>query len=850
MKTFLQNYFDELKQQIIGIAGIKTITSSDCYRLSLDIEEKTQKRISETTLKRIFGFAMAQYKPSIFTLNTLAEFCGYESWNAFLAVMENKQLTDIENVSWHEIKQNALQITRFSIETNKLKSGIPYHFTIPRRAFETSLNQFLSEEATACIISAPAGGGKTICLTQWIDSQIHQNPSKDIFLFINLFTLAHSTGFGYDGNQWLSFILGIHQKGILDKFLETYKRSSPGMFYLVIDDMNNALISDKQFNIIFLQLVDMVNHFSKFPWFKIVISLRPATWEKYKHLIEGNDAIQKLWFTGFISEEEKESGKFSYFTYQEIQKLTASLKNSPYIESECVHERLSIISLPLHFQYYYQLKGGKICLEKINLYDQFAIEGMSLNKNVLNGTYHVEKKILLDKLSKLIGYTDHTISIEKHKAFPILKEFRSAYKELLYTGTLHEHRGDFGSRVTSEIRFHSLVSGAYFLAQRFLRKNHNLFDIKLIHNLNRAHYPLPIKKAVLNWLIIFAFESGSLALTDHFSSIEFIEDDVDELILFTCNCLYDIIDKSPALGKKLKDQFINHRLLEYILEHISMKPDYKQALQYFSTFTLSEQQRIMLHSALGLTALIHLKDDETAFHIEKLREINPEAYAVFALNPLTHLESLYFYLKYGLIRREALEEVTLFNFHPERNKMRIHLPINFALAYMSSKISGNVFKTLRFLRAVQQYQIRNKISFPKVFTDFIQLSKAYERLKNGQLEKAESIQHATSTNSKGNINLHIVRIIYQMKLAWVKQHSVLQQHREVIAVCKQHDFRFFEAITRIFMLETHSTTEHPTLIEEHSSALKMLFKESGYRVENFMNWGRPSRKLTSPLETN
>src|SRR5690606_37895489 len=153
---------------------------------------------------------------------------------------------------------------------------------------------------------------------------------------------------------------------------------------------------------------------------------------------------------------ENESTNLGCFTYQEIQQLTTSLRSKPYREAKSVHERLATISLPLHFQYYYQLKRESLCPEKISEYDQFAIEALSLSNNVLNSADQVEKRLFLNRFSRLVSYKDNTLGAEKQKAFTILKMFKSAYKELLYAGILYEHRGGSGSRITHEIRFQSV----------------------------------------------------------------------------------------------------------------------------------------------------------------------------------------------------------------------------------------------------------------------------------------------------------------------------------------------------------------------------------------------------------
>lgn len=58
-------------------------TSEDFEQLSDKIFERTQVRLSVTTLKRIWGKVKYDSSPNVVTLNALAKYMGYESWRNF-----------------------------------------------------------------------------------------------------------------------------------------------------------------------------------------------------------------------------------------------------------------------------------------------------------------------------------------------------------------------------------------------------------------------------------------------------------------------------------------------------------------------------------------------------------------------------------------------------------------------------------------------------------------------------------------------------------------------------------------------------------------------------------------------
>jgi|GEM_PF-4079779 len=65
---------EELKQQIILKTGLTSITSRDCRDIAQGIDKSLKRKISVTTLKRVFGFAKSLHHPSKYTLATLNDY--------------------------------------------------------------------------------------------------------------------------------------------------------------------------------------------------------------------------------------------------------------------------------------------------------------------------------------------------------------------------------------------------------------------------------------------------------------------------------------------------------------------------------------------------------------------------------------------------------------------------------------------------------------------------------------------------------------------------------------------------------------------------------------------------------
>jgi hypothetical protein len=72
-------YMLELKAACLEVAGIKYMNPGDCGILSDLIFQVTNKRISVTTLKRLYGFAAPRLKTSLYTISALQEFSQMET---------------------------------------------------------------------------------------------------------------------------------------------------------------------------------------------------------------------------------------------------------------------------------------------------------------------------------------------------------------------------------------------------------------------------------------------------------------------------------------------------------------------------------------------------------------------------------------------------------------------------------------------------------------------------------------------------------------------------------------------------------------------------------------------------
>src|ERR1700754_1957240 len=119
MLKFSMIHLEVLKKEVIDRAGITSITPAGCKALSLEISRATAQRISETTLKRIYGFAMSKFRPSLFTIDVLSKYCGYSGWAEFCVKQQDNIVLPEGDVDWDTLQQNAGKISHFTLQALK-----------------------------------------------------------------------------------------------------------------------------------------------------------------------------------------------------------------------------------------------------------------------------------------------------------------------------------------------------------------------------------------------------------------------------------------------------------------------------------------------------------------------------------------------------------------------------------------------------------------------------------------------------------------------------------------------------------------------------------------------------------
>ena len=131
----------QLRKFVLIKSGLRNIDPAHCKTISELIFKETKNYVSETTVKRFFGFAQTLHKFSLFTLNSLSQYIGFVDWESFCKDKEN-ETTDVNDI-WQDLKLKCQAITEVSLIAKKNSSGVPFDATANRSFLYADFNYFL-----------------------------------------------------------------------------------------------------------------------------------------------------------------------------------------------------------------------------------------------------------------------------------------------------------------------------------------------------------------------------------------------------------------------------------------------------------------------------------------------------------------------------------------------------------------------------------------------------------------------------------------------------------------------------------------------------------------------------------
>jgi hypothetical protein len=704
MNLLSSSHFDLLKIEVLETAGLKSIVPSDCKTLSLNIEYATRQIISETTLKRTFGFAISKFNQSKFTIDALCKYCGYDSWDEFCKQKDSlMQTVRNEDIDWFKLKNQAKKITMNTLRALKNSSGIPFNLTIRRNFLESHMQRFEESGAMGTVIASPAGQGKTIAMCHWVEEKINIDNARNndnVTLFFSSHALIAATHSAKDLMAWTLGLLGYDTDQGFNFLFKSIQQKRT--FYLIIDGFDSFLLKKELFNRLISQLGDIFSLYSERSNLKIILTMRSSTWVNH---MEDWETEKFKWFTlpGNIAQHSN----FPLFSENEILLLRRNVTvddNSPITESIA-----NTLRHPLYFQYYFKHFRKDFSflnfnsLSRFDLLLTFAINKIHIGPQASEKLVFIMDAIGLMNLSEDRPQLGKLTMLEQSRQYPVI------YADLLGMGIFNEIRGVYDLLPVTNFVFADDNVFAYFIAKTLFHSNKDTFDAVLIDQLNYRLQSSIQKAGVLKWCILFDIKSGQHKNLALIPKALLNPKEKAGLVVFIVDLLKkeSFVTTNNEAALHYFQQDFGAILFNYLFGIELISPEYRTALATLTKFNLSLQQVLLVHTALGCIAAMQLDLNELAFRLEQLRKSDFESSLFLVINPVDCLEVIYDFLKYGIINKKTLAKFTKASFEmaalPDgsvdncgSNDMLLLLGI------YTARLFGNAKKTLRFINLVSR----------------------------------------------------------------------------------------------------------------------------------------------------
>lgn len=625
----------ELRKFVLIKSGLRNIDPAHCKIISEYVFQETKNYVSETTIKRFFGFANTLHKFSLFTLNSLSQYIGYNDWDSFCKDKEN-QTTSVQSI-WQDLKLKAHAITEISLIANKNNSGVPFNATANRSFFYPDFDYFLKNNYQFTTISAQPGQGKSILLAHMVEyfffseNALYKN---DIVLLVNSTSINTII---QTGNTLKDWFLKEFKFGSLTELIGFFKKNPEkreGRFIIIVDGIDEHLARSNYFK----TFIDFLYSIEENNFVKLVFGLRTNSWINLQPAIYGSASLTKAWYTGLFYDEETLSNVPS-LNVDEVLYTLSHIENKIINRADVSPPLLTQFKTPFWLQVYFKLKDENHHLELSNPLLCYELISYFLEKRVFLAKKSTEKIFLLKKISDCISEGNKKLRVSKEKILSYINCYPDAYEELLHVGIIIEEKRLSTTIPTEIVRFLNDDIYTYFLfiqiTDKFeYRPCKSFFE----HILNSFPGQTSRRDHVLNWAIRFCITRNEIAALKNIFKLPFTNSEKNSAFDFICYVSKYELSKPNSNFNKLS---IGVDFIDIMATGRTMSNLYKETIKTISENVLNEDIQIMLHVIECNVNLIDVDKVALANTMQLLKRNYKRLNELFPINPYDLI--LYFY---------------------------------------------------------------------------------------------------------------------------------------------------------------------------------------------------------------
>jgi hypothetical protein len=625
---------NELKSLILAKSGIKFITPADCKRISIEISKHLNKNVSETTIKRLFGFAVVKHKFSTFTLMTLAEYVDIVD----IQPEEKVTLEIARSDDWSLLKERADKLTQFTLKTIRNRSGIPYEMTIRRKFAEHDFDEFIKSDFIFTSLISQPGYGKTILLSHLAENHFYaQNAAykNSILLFVKAYNFFNKDALNLNLDEQLRSQLQIDTKENVLDYINKVQNGHGNKFMIIIDGFAEFVLSREDKNLLFDNIINFICSLEDYKNIKLMLSMRSTMWTRFYDRMRHSSFLKSKWFPG------------NYFNLNELsnvpplseKEVDIIISKINYVDNKEINPRLkSQLKFPFHIQLYYQLKEEDPNFNYFTNITFYELVSRFIQEKIYRSNYYTEKILFLKKIIQLTLYGKNSTSVEKDSLIAELSAFRNAYMELLSDGILMEEKRLDNAHPKEYVRFLHPHMFEYFLFVEILEKFHLQVNKDFFSYINTEYDSNQVRFQLIQWATRFLIKTGNFHALKYIFKLNLNSYEVNYLILFIAEEIKYRSKYNPDIIRVLDEDKFHETIISNLMGFDFIDSCYKEAVVALIDIAKNESQLLTYYTLLGILDVIKLDKKGIAESIRKLNKLDSSKWMI---NPAHFFEIIY-----------------------------------------------------------------------------------------------------------------------------------------------------------------------------------------------------------------
>jgi hypothetical protein len=822
---------DYLKQELFQKIDRSIETHSDCSILSENLMDKTGRSVGVTTLRRFFGIDPSKNLPSVYTLDSLAMFCGYKSWDNFSDSKNHLNKNDIglellrpvEEISWDLVKKEADEITQMCMKALQSKSGLPFENTIIRHNSIATFSDFLNSDKHATALVAPGGFGKTIMLGRVVEKLWYGDDClypDDIVWFIDANMLKGLQAQKFDFQEWFVSQLGFGRNNNYRSFFSNKPDKRKGRMILIMDSVDEIMNRKNKLDDLFDSLINLLATNHDTPWFKIVFSMRNHSWNRFIDVHKDFPNLRANWYGVMFEVYNEGYTNIQQFSDEELEELLD--QNKDLIKDDKKFEYLkeivssgdlnNFISVPYFFQLLIQVSINKQNMPRSEV--KLVIE--FIRQNISSGSNAEEKHRIVTSLLEEMNFGQKNTNVQKKNLVNkgVFKDKSKAYIELLSYGIIRElvRYNKYGTRtVYLEFRDHKLMT--FLVALYYAEEGIN---INLIEDILKKYRNSTIKVELITWIIKLAFYKEDYRVVfslkkvltkykylKHADRPKFWDEYWQILKTVGFSLRHDENARKYLIPKFAADAEWRHWYFETFVDFDYLMFGYGDALKIYMRYESSNTSIIFGESLLLLRSIVEMNFEQAGNHVKNLQKYDHDTAFIHPI-PLARSLSyqlIYYYQKDGKTNEELLNKILKIEEKIHKHYFSYdHIPLFHAIMMLGLNYTKHYDLTVKFGEIIHE---RYESLLSKLNTPELELSKvlfADALLEAKRVPEADkffkSYKPQLYRTTRKTFGIYYYMICSKISMYKGDFDGFVEYARKVSEISRKHGYKIYEIMTR------------------------------------------------------